>query len=183
MAFKSGTGLVNFLQNQRETARPGSLFLFIVALLFLLFQSVQLPGLWGVSAMPNFLLIIVFFCSVLGEDRLGHMQIFGLGLMQDLLMATPLGLWGGVLLLMHLYTRSQATILVAGSFMTNWISFALVSLAAYAIVYFGVSLQHDFYFNFSLILIPYIATLAVFPVMTKLLDFLELRLSRIGIGG
>ncbi len=94
MAFKSGTGLVNFLQNQRESARPGSLFLFIIALLFLLFQSVQLPGLWGVSAMPNFLLIIIFFCSVLGEDRLGHVQIFSLEAHARLAYGNPFRLMG-----------------------------------------------------------------------------------------
>ncbi|MGC6472591.1 MAG: rod shape-determining protein MreD [Parvibaculales bacterium] len=182
MAFKSGSGLRNFLQSQREPSGLSQAIPFLVVAVLLMLQHAPLPGIQGVSAMPSLSIIAIFFWAVSGEDRLSYTSSFGLGLFKDLLTGTPLGLWGTTLLVMHMYTASQSSVLASASFVTNWISFSIVALACYVFVYFGVAWHVGETYAFGLVLPPFITTLMVFPVMTRLLDFIEQRLSLLGVG-
>jgi len=183
MAFKPGSGLRNFLQSQREPSGLSQAVPFAVVAILLTVQHAPLPGFQGVSAMPSLSIIAIFFWAVSGEDRLSFLSTFCLGLFKDLLTGTPLGLWATTLLLMHMYTASQASVLASASFLTNWVSFSLMTLVCYILVYFGVSWHVGGDYAFSLVALPYIMTLLVFPVMTRMLVFVEERLLLLGVGG
>ncbi len=179
MRLQSESGSWNFLQSQRKTSGFSRSIPVFLSILCIFIQVAPLPGPQGISVMPSFILAVIFFWAVLREDRLSFTTSFCLGCLQDLLSGTPLGLWGVTLLGVHLYISSQAHILATTRFMTTWISFAVVSFAAYGFIYLGVFWHIGSPYDFSLVFLPYITTLAIFPLMVRILGFFEDRLSTI----
>ncbi|MGC6511225.1 MAG: rod shape-determining protein MreD [Parvibaculales bacterium] len=182
MAFKPGSGLRNFLQSQREPTGLSRAVPFLVIVVLVALQQAPLPGVQGVSAMPSLSLIAVYFWALSGEDRLSYAATFCLGLFKDLMTGTPLGLWALTLLLMHIYTASQTSVLASASFATNWVSFSLVAMVSYVTVFFGVSWHAGEAYVFSLVLLPFLMTVMVFPLMARVLRVIEERLSLLGVG-
>lgn len=182
MAFKPGSGLRNFLQSQRERSGFTLIVPFLVIVVLIALQLTPLPKVQGIPAMPSFSIIAIFFWAVSGEERLSYLSTFCLGLFKDLLTGTPPGLWALILLLIHIYTASQSSVLASASFMTNWISFSIVAFIGYVMVYFGVSWHIGEAYPFNLVLLPFFMTLMVFPIVIRILSFIDERLSRVGVG-
>lgn len=182
MAFKPGSGLKSFLQGQRE-ASSVSLIPACILLISILITKASFGQWFGVSPVPALSLIVIFFWSVVDDDRLPPSILFSFGLFEDLLSGTPLGLWALVYLGMSIYVSSQKRVLAPASFTTNWISFGFVSLAAFTFIYFVIALNADAYPPIAVLIVPYIFTLTLFPPIARFLAMLENRIIRIGMDG
>lgn len=182
MAFIPGSGLKNFLQGQRDGASTS--FIPVILLLTFMLMAKAPVGQWfGVVPMPALTIIVIFFWSVVDEYRLPVGILFTFGIFEDLLSGTPIGLWALLFLGMHFYVSSQRRVLARASFITNWISFGILSLVLFLILYLVVGLDAGKNPPISVLLVPYVLTLAFFPPMSRFLAMLEVRLARIGRGG
>ncbi|MFC7475970.1 rod shape-determining protein MreD [Dankookia sp. GCM10030260] len=94
---------------------PGGL---TAVLLVLAAAPVGVPGLVPAAALP-----CVFFWSVFRPAALPPPAVFGLGLLQDLLTAAPLGIGVLVLLVVHGLAARWRRFLVTQSFLLVWLAF------------------------------------------------------------
>ena len=125
-----------------------------------------LPGFERVT--PMLALISVYYWAIYRPDLMGPSVVFGVGLFQDLLAGTPLGLAALVLLLCHWVVVSQRGFFLAGSFLMLWVGFVFIVFGAALVQWLAhvclamrvVSLQAPL-FQAAL-------TLAVFPVFAWL---------------
>ena len=75
-------------------------------------------------------LIAVFYWAIYRPDLFPSMAAFILGLWQDILLGTPMGLHGLIFLLANAVIGSQRTFFQGKSFNVVWWSFSLVAFAA-----------------------------------------------------
>jgi len=174
-------GFRYFFQRRRESTIFARIVPAIIAIICLFVSKAPMGLLFGVVPVPSLLMIAIFFWAVIDDGRLPISFIFCLGLLEDFLSGTPAGLWALALTLLHIYVSTQGSTLAARSFTTNWISFSILSFVAYLIVYTGVSLQAGQFPPIAVILVPYIFTLIIFPLMTRFFGFLEYRLNRMQV--
>lgn len=104
-----------------------------VTVMLVLLGMVPLP-LPGVDrVMPELPLMAVYYWAIHRPDLLRPSAVFVIGLLQDLLAGTPLGLTSLVLVLTHWGVISQRGFFLANSFLLMWWGFALIVLAAAAV--------------------------------------------------
>jgi rod shape-determining protein MreD len=84
-----------------------------------------MPGLIAATALP-----CVFFWSVFRPAAMPPPAVFGLGLLLDLLTATPLGIGILILLVVHGVARATRRFLARQGFLLVWLAFAGFALAA-----------------------------------------------------
>src|SRR5215218_7071959 len=119
------TGLLRRADALARAALPGGL---AALLLILAALPLGLPGL-----VPAVVLPCVFFWSVFRPTALPPPAVFGLGLLQDLLTAAPLGTGMLVLLVTHGLAARWRRALAARSFLVVWLAFCGVSAGAAAL--------------------------------------------------
>jgi rod shape-determining protein MreD len=108
-------------------------FLLVVVQL----APVPAPG-WGVLA-PNLALASVWYWAIHRADLLRPSHAFLLGLVQDLLAGTPLGLSALVHVLVFAGVERERRLLSRGSFYILWLGFAVAALGASAVSWAAVS--------------------------------------------
>lgn len=103
---------------------------FVISALFVMIAAlpVQLPG-YGQIAI-NVGLIAVFYWAIYRPDLMPVIAAFCLGLWQDILVGSPVGLYALILMLANWAIVSQRTFFQGKSFGVIWFCFALVTLAA-----------------------------------------------------
>lgn len=112
----ASVGLLSQLDALARGALPTAATL---ALLVLAAVPVGLPG-----AVPAMALPCVFFWSVFRPGSLPPPAVFGLGLMQDLLSAAPIGSGVLTLLLVHGLATRWRRVLARRSFVVVWLAFS-----------------------------------------------------------
>jgi rod shape-determining protein MreD len=106
-----------------------------IAISLLLAFAVILPiGLpqWGMLA-PPFLLIAIFYWSIVRPDLLPPTAAFVLGLFQDLLTGAPLGSGALIMVVTQWTMRGQQRYLINRPFLLMWAAFAPVAIIAGAL--------------------------------------------------
>jgi rod shape-determining protein MreD len=121
-----------------RTALPAALTLLL--LLFALTPT-SLPGLAPV--MPMLALMSVYFWSIHRPDLLGCGAVFGFGLLEDLLTATPVGATALVFLVTQWIVLTQHKFLNAKPFAVTWFAFGLVAAGASLVRWLAVGLVTD----------------------------------------
>lgn len=104
---------------------PFTLTLFLVLLTVVPWR---LAGFGPIT--PCLALIAVFYWSIYRPDRLPYTATFLLGLIQDLLSGSPVGLTSLVLLMVQGIVISQRRFFLGKSFLVVWWAFLLVAPAA-----------------------------------------------------
>ena len=84
----------------------------------------RLPAL--VEVTPAFAAMAVFYWTIYRPDRLPYAATFGIGVLQDLLSGTPLGMTALVLLIVQGVVASQRTFFRGKPFLVVWWGFAMV---------------------------------------------------------
>ena len=82
------------------------------------------------EVMPAFAVIAVFYWTIYRPDRLPYAATFAIGLLQDLLAGTPLGMTSLVLLVVQGVVASQRTFFRGKPFLVVWWGFSLVMPSA-----------------------------------------------------
>ena len=115
---------------QRMDGAARNLFPLGLAVAALLLGAVPLylPGYGAVA--PNVALMVVFYWAIYRPDLFPTVLAFAIGLVQDALMGTPLGLNALVLLCMHGIVVTQRRFFQGKTFSVVWSAFFVVALAA-----------------------------------------------------
>ena len=116
------------LQRLDRSARLIAPFTISAMLVMIAALPVQLPG-YGQIAF-NVGLITVFYWAIYRPDLMPVLAAFLLGLWQDILVGSPVGLNALILLLVNWAIVSQRTFFQGKSFGVMWFCFAIVTMAA-----------------------------------------------------
>ena len=126
-----------------ETAVRGlTPFIITLSLAMLTVVPLRIPDFAPVT--PALTLIAVFYWSIYRPDLLPMAAVFGIGLFQDALAGTPLGLTALVLITVQYVLISQRRFFHGKTFLVEWWGFMLVAPGAafagwlLASLYFGV---------------------------------------------
>lgn len=90
-----------------------------------------IPGYGPVAA--DFALMAVFYWAIYRPDLLPPLAAFAIGLLQDILVGTPLGMNALVLVLVQSGVVSQGKVFRTKSFLVLWWGFAMVALGTSAL--------------------------------------------------
>jgi len=104
---------------------PG-LTVFLAVLLTVL--PLGVPNLPAI--MPFFTLMAIYYWTVARPDLLAAPLMFLIGLLQDSLAGTPLGLSAIVFLTAHYFVITQRRLLAGQSFVLNWFGFSVMAVIA-----------------------------------------------------
>lgn len=104
-----------------------------LACVLLSVTPVYLPGYGMIGA--HFAMMAVFYWSVYRPDLLSPLTAFGLGLLLDILVGTPLGLNALALMLVRIVGDNQGKVFRGKSFVLLWWGFGLVALGASLVIW------------------------------------------------
>ncbi|MCB2101763.1 MAG: rod shape-determining protein MreD, partial [Rhodobacterales bacterium] len=115
---------------------------FAITLLLTLVALVPLhvPGL--VRITPMLTLIAIYHWAVLRPDLLPAWSVFFIGVLQDTLTGTPIGVSAVIFLSIYAGIGAQRRFLLGKSFAVLWLGFAVVSFTASLAGWALVSLYH-----------------------------------------
>ena len=107
-----------------------------VTTMFLALLNVVPLGLPGISdVVPMMVMMAVFYWSVYRPDLLPAVVVFVLGLIQDILLGSPIGLMALTLLAMHGVTLTQRQAFLGKPFFVAWIGFAVISAGGFMLMW------------------------------------------------
>ena len=142
-------------------------FLTILMLIFLMVLPYNLPLISDI--MPFLTLIGVYYWSVFKPEFLPIWVVFILGVLQDILMGSPLGLMPLLLIVVQQFIFFQGRQFLERDFIFNWFVFVMLVIG-FGIMSWGIS---SVYFRALLdywdVLGQILMTIAFYPVITWLL--------------
>jgi len=126
----------------------------------------HLPGFAGI--FPMLALIGVYYWAIYRPDLLPASMAFCIGLAQDMVMGTPLGVASLVYLLVQSMTASQRKFFLGKPFLVAWSCFALMALAAVLLTWLLCSMLFDHLLPLGPVLFETLMTIAVYPLLSWL---------------
>ncbi|SDE55678.1 rod shape-determining protein MreD [Rhodospira trueperi] len=103
---------------------------FTLCLILLLLAVVPMTAPGFLRSAPLVTVMCVYFWAVHRPDMMGYLGGFSLGLLEDLLMHTPLGVSSLVLMLVQFVVLTQYRFFVGKPFLIIWWALALIALGA-----------------------------------------------------
>lgn len=148
---------------------PASLVLILVVL-----QAIpwRLPGLAGI--VPALPLIGIYYWAVYRPDLLVPSVAFATGLINDMVLGTPIGISSLAFLVIQGMTATQTRFFNGKSFLVIWSGFALVTALALLLETILSSLIFSHTPLASALLIEYALTVCFYPVVSWLFSRLQL---------
>lgn len=112
----------------------------LASLLVVLLSAVplSLPGYGHIAVNAG--LICVFHWAAFRSDLFPPAAAFALGLCQDVVTGAPLGLNALVFLVAYGVVEANAPVLRAGSYLGQWLGFALIALVAAALAWLATTI-------------------------------------------
>lgn len=138
---------------------------FGLTMLLLLIGVVPLhvPGFGAVT--PVLPLIAVFHWALYRPQLMPAVAVFAIGLLQDALTGTPIGVSAAVFVLVHGVVNTQRRFFFGKSFAIAWLGFALVSSAAFVLTWVLVSAFHGVLIQPQALFFQALLTLGCFPLL------------------
>lgn len=161
--MKEGTFWLRFDRFGRNLI-PVSMTLCLV-----LFSAVPVPIPGYSMVVPLFPLCAVYFWSINRPQALPPVVVFALGLIQDALAGTPLGLHAVMLLLAYGMVTSQRRFFIGKSFGVIWWGFMLVALIAIVVAWLLASVASGSVIRPGPAGFQFLLTLALYPVLAIML--------------
>ncbi len=148
------------------------LTLMVVALLFILStMPFDILGLDGVR--PAFMLIAVYYMTILRPDLMSYVAVFMMGIALDLHSGSPLGLNAFILVAVQWLTRTQRKFLVGQSFRVIWAGFAVIAFVTGLVQLLIVSIFNMALFSLMPVIISVCLSAALFPLLALPLSYLH----------
>lgn len=122
---------ISLLQRLDRLARHLVPFALCAVLVLLSSLPFHIPGYGQVAA--NFTLMAVFYWAVFRPRLMPLAAVFALGVLQDIIVGTPLGTNALVLVLVHTVVTRQGRVFRGKSFLVLWWGFGMVALGAGAL--------------------------------------------------
>ena len=148
------------LDNLARSFTPFGLSLILVVLSVL---PTHIPGYMQIA--PVLALISVYHWAIYRPNLLPIFAVFILGLLQDLLLGTPVGLYVLVFLTVYGVVLSQRRFFVGKSFIFFWFGFAVISMLASIESYFLGSIWNVILLDFNAATFQYLILLGIFPAV------------------
>lgn len=133
----------------------GVIGVIILALPFRFFE--------GFLPTPIIPLVVVFFWSIYSPDFLPSPSVFFVGLLQDLLMGGPLGLWAAVYLVTQFAVSSQRAYFLGREQKVVWMGFALAASVASLMLWLVMSLMSGALLPVGALAAQVAATILIYP--------------------
>jgi rod shape-determining protein MreD len=147
----------------------------LTALLVLLdAMPTHLPGFSAV--MPLLPLICVFYWAIYRPDLLPPWVAFTLGIFNDIVAGTPLGVSSLVYLLIQGLTATQRRFFNGKSFLIAWWGFGLVGAGALWLQWLLVSMLCGHLIGMRAVLFEYFMTASFYPLLSWMLARTQLAL-------
>ena len=144
-------------------ARSITPFGLSLILLVLSVLPTHIPGYMQIA--PVLALISVYHWAIYRPNLLPIFAVFILGLLQDLLLGTPVGLYILVFLTVYGVVLSQRRFFVGKSFIFFWFGFAVISMLASIESYFLGSIWNVILLDFNAATFQYLILLGIFPAV------------------
>jgi rod shape-determining protein MreD len=160
-----------FLQRLDLWARPAIPLLATTVAVLLNVVPLRLPDYAPLA--PGFVLMAVFYWTVHRPDLMRPWAVFLIGLLDDVLSGTPLGVNSLVLLFVHWTIVAQHRVFRGKSFILVWLGFALVALGAkllLAAIAFAIGYG---LLDPTVLLVQYILTLALYPPLAFIMGWAQ----------
>ena len=152
-----------FWQKLDQLARRLTPFALTVVLVIV--GSIPIPVPDFARVAPALALIAVYFWTIHRPELLPVYAVFVIGLLQDALSGTPIGVNVLVLLTVHGVVLSQRRFFIGKSFVISWLGFSLVAGAAFIEMWILVSIFNLTPVSAMPIAAQYPITLGVFPLI------------------
>lgn len=136
---------------------------FAVTLLLVMAGMVPLHIMDLSPIVPSLALIAIFFWAAHRPDLMPAWVVFLIGLLQDLLTSTPLGVGVVALLLVYASVTSQNRFLTNASFLLLWCIFTVVAAGAILAMWLLTSLVVGEIVDIRPAIFQYFMTVAVYP--------------------
>jgi len=127
----------------------------------------HIPGYARV--VPLLSLMAVYHWTVFRPELLPAAAVFVIGLLQDILSGTPIGIHALVFLIVYGVVISQRRFLAGKSFAVVWLGFSIVATGAAVISWVLMSMYHAALVDPRPVFFQYLLTLGVFPPLGWLL--------------
>jgi rod shape-determining protein MreD len=147
----------------RMVGRWGLALLLLTALFVLSVTPLEVAHLGEIR--PVFMLMAVYYWTILQPSPWSPIAVFVIGLVLDLLSAYPFGMHALVFVLAQWLTSNQRKFLLGQSFLVIWAGFALIALGAGALQWALFSLFNLTLFSARLMLISTALSVFLFPLL------------------
>jgi len=138
--------------------------LFLIIIMILPYNTVLISDI-----MPFLTLIGVYYWSVFKPELLPIGVVFILGLLQDVLLGSPLGLMPLLLIVVQQFIYNQGQQFLERDYLFNWFFFVMI-VAGFGFLNWGItSLYFKTLLDYWSILGQIFLTVAFYPVITGLL--------------
>ena len=136
---------------------------FCLSLALVIFSIIptQIPGYMEIA--PTLALVAIYHWAIYRPNLLPTIAVFALGLLQDLLLGTPVGLYILVFLTVYGIVYSQRRFFVKKSFTIYWFGYAVISMLATLEGYILGSIWHVMLLDFNVSIFQYLLSLGIFP--------------------
>ena len=148
------------LDHMARSLTPFGLSLLLVILSVV---PTHIPGYAQIA--PILALVSIYHWAIYRPNLLPLFSVFILGLLQDLLTGTPVGLYILVFLTVYGIVLSQRRFFAGKSFTVYWIGFAVVSLVASVESWVLASAWNLALIDFNAVTFQYLLSLGVFPIV------------------
>lgn len=151
-------------------------FVVSLALIMLSVILIHVPAIGSVA--PNLGLIAVFYWTVYRPDLMPAIAVLPIGLWQDLLNGSPIGLNGLTLLIVYGVIVFQRVFFRGKSFLVIWWAFGLTAAFAALVFWLAVIAWHLRYVDPTPLMFQVVLTLTVFPFLYWLLSRVQRSIAR-----
>jgi rod shape-determining protein MreD len=155
----------------RMVGRWGLVLLVLTALFVLSAIPLEIAHLGEIR--PVFMLMAIYYWTILRPSPWSPIAVFVIGLVLDLLAAYPLGMHALIFVLAQWVTGSQRKFLLGQSFLVIWAGFALIALGAGALQWVLFILFNLTLFSARLMLISTVLSVFLFPLLALLLSIVH----------
>ena len=154
---------IAFWQKLDQTARSITPFGLSLLLVILSVVPTHIPGYAQIA--PILALVSIYHWAIYRPNLLPLFAVFILGLLQDLLTGTPLGLYILVFLTVYGVVLSHRRFFIGKSFTVYWFGFAVVSLVASVESWVLGSAWNFALLDFNAVTFQYLLSLGIFPII------------------
>ncbi len=160
-------------QNQEATFGIKSVlpFFTILFLIIIMVLPYNIPLIGDI--MPFLTLIGVYYWSVFKPELVPVSAIFVLGLLQDILLGSPLGLMSLLLVIVQQFIFFQGRQFLERDFLFNWFVFVMIVVGFGALSWGITSLYIREYLDFVDVIGQILLTIAFYPVITWILGLIK----------
>ena len=155
-----------------------SSYLPIIFLLFSTFNDFDFNYLKIENFSFNFAYILIFYWTLRNPDRLGYLVIFLAGIINDVVIATPLGMSSLCYLLLCSFTAYMRNITLNPNFVKDWFSFLFTIILVNSIQMIVLDLIFSIEIEYLRYLVNTGFTFLFYPAFFILFNFLNKKISQ-----